>query len=103
MPRDQITDRILGLFMEHRIWGLRDLKSRINQPEAYVREVLSDIAFMWKNGDFNGKWELKPEYKERDAGFQNTTTVAPEVAESDGDTPGPQDYDDIESFDAKQE
>jgi hypothetical protein len=50
---------------------------------------------MWRNGDFNGKWELRNEYKERDVGFMNTTTVAPEAIESEAGTPSGMDDDDV--------
>jgi hypothetical protein len=38
---------------------------------------------MWKAGDFNGKWELKPEYKQNDALLLNPAgvEVAPKVEE----------------------
>ncbi len=98
VPHNVLNDALLQLFREHRIWGLRDLKKRVEQPEAYVRQVLEGIATMWKSGDFNGKWELKPEYKERDAGFMNTTTVAPEAGESDLDPSGMDDDDENEAF-----
>lgn len=51
---------------------------------------------MWKQGDFNGKWELRSEYK--DDSFTNTTTVAPEIGESDADPSGMDDEDDNEAF-----
>ena len=94
VPRNILVDRLLELFKEHRIWGLRDLKIKVEQPEAYVRDVLQEVAFMWRNGDWNGKWELKSEYKERDAGLMNTTTVAPETVESEAGTPSGMDDDD---------
>lgn len=94
VPRNVLIDKLLELFKEHRIWGLRDLKIKVEQPEAYVRDVLLEVAFMWKNGDWNGKWELKNAYKERDVGLMNTTTVAPEAVESEAGTPSGMDEDD---------
>ncbi|EXJ68222.1 uncharacterized protein A1O5_08837 [Cladophialophora psammophila CBS 110553] len=83
-----LIDKLLDLFRQHRIWGLRDLKAKVNQPEAYLREALTEIAFMWKSGDFNGKWELKQEFKQQDTLLQNPTgvEVAPKVEDSDMDT-----------------
>lgn len=98
VPRNVLIDKLLELFKEHRIWGLRDLKIKVEQPEAYVRDVLQEVAFMWRNGDWNGKWELKNEYKERDVGLMNTTTVAPEAVESEAGTPSGMDDDDNETF-----
>ncbi|OQU96695.1 hypothetical protein CLAIMM_02739 [Cladophialophora immunda] len=91
-----LIDKLLDLFRQHRIWGLRDLKVRVNQPEAYLRETLSEIAFMWKSGDFNGKWELKQEFKQQDTTLLNPTgvEVAPKVEDSDMDTKSGVDDDD---------
>ncbi|KIX93053.1 uncharacterized protein Z520_11326 [Fonsecaea multimorphosa CBS 102226] len=91
-----LIDKLLDLFRQHRIWGLRDLKAKVNQPEAYLRETLSEIAFMWKSGDFNGKWELKQEFKQQDTTLLNPTgvDVAPKVEDSDMDTKSGVDDDD---------
>jgi transcription initiation factor TFIIF subunit beta len=102
VPKSELLDRLLACFMRHRIWGLRDIKVEVNQPEAYVREGLQDVAFMWKSGDWNGKWELKPEFKARDAQLLNPTNsgVAPEAEESDFERSGKdEDDDDDEKMD----
>jgi len=65
------------------------LKAKVNQPEAYLRQTLDEIAFMWKHGDFNGKWELKDEYKQQDAQLMNPAgMVAPKAEESDMEKSG---------------
>lgn len=96
VSRSDLIDRLLLCFKKHRIWGLRDLKAEVNQPEAYLRDTLQEIAFMWKAGDFNGKWELKNEFKAQDAQLLNPTNseVAPEVEESEFDRSGKDDDDD---------
>lgn len=49
---------------------------------------------MWKAGDFNGKWELKDEYKSSDPRLQNPTgVVAPKAEDSDMDKSGLDDDD----------
>lgn len=77
---------------------MRDLKARVNQPESYLREVLDEIAFMWKQGDFNGKWELKNEYKQRDSAFLNPTggDMIAKTEDSDMDKSGMDDDEDEE-------
>jgi transcription initiation factor TFIIF subunit beta len=100
VSRSDLIDRLLLCFRKHRIWGLRDLKAEVNQPEAYLRDTLQEIAFMWKSGDFNGKWELKNEFKAQDAQLLNPTNseVAPEVEESELDRSGKEEDDDDEGF-----
>lgn len=77
MEEGDIVRAILQLFGQHRYWGLRDLKARLNQPEAWVKENLDKIAIMHRAGDFNGRWELKDEYKSNDA-LRNASGVAKE-------------------------
>jgi hypothetical protein len=48
---------------------------------------------MHKQGDFNGKWELQNAYKENDSQLMNSTTVAPEVGDSEVDPSGTDDMD----------
>ncbi|EHY55964.1 hypothetical protein HRR83_006654 [Exophiala dermatitidis] len=93
-----LIDKLMDLFRQHRIWGLRDLKARVNQPEAYLRETLSEIAFMWKAGDFNGKWELKDEFKSDAMLLNPPSAVAPKVEDSDMDKSGLDEEDEDEVF-----
>ncbi|EXJ58819.1 hypothetical protein A1O7_06249 [Cladophialophora yegresii CBS 114405] len=96
-----LIDKLMTLFRQHRIWGLRDLKAKVNQPEAYLRETLEEIAFMWKQGDFNGKWELKDEYKQGDQMLLNPTgaEIAPKAEDTDADIKSGMDLDDDDDDD----
>jgi transcription initiation factor TFIIF subunit beta len=42
---------------------MKGLREVTNQPEAYLKEVLEEIAIMNRSGPYNGKWSLKPEFK----------------------------------------
>lgn len=66
MDRSALMQGLFKLFEQYRFWGLREIKARINQPEAFLRETLDNIAVMHRQGDAVGKWELKDEYKSRD-------------------------------------
>ena len=101
VDKGQLIDKLLELFRQHRIWGLRDLKAKVNQPEAYLRETLSEIAFMWKQGDFNGKWELKEEFKIGDDALLNPAglEIAPKAEDTDADTKSGMDLDDDDDVD----
>ena len=85
LPKNELIDMLLDLFQYYKYWGLRELKKKTNQPDAYLREVLNDIATMWKSGDLSGKWELKPEFKERDAITNYAEGMAPEAVDSEAD------------------
>lgn len=56
-------DAIFRAFEEYTYWPLRVLKERLQQPEAYLREVLSKIAFQAKSGVHMMEWQLRPEYR----------------------------------------
>jgi transcription initiation factor TFIIF subunit beta len=85
LPKNELIDILLDLFQYYKYWGLRELKKKTNQPDAYLREVLTEIATMWKSGDLNGKWELKPELKEREDPASFAEGMAPEAADSEAD------------------
>jgi len=39
------------------------LREKTQQPEVYLKEVLSEIASLHRSGEFNGTWELMPSFK----------------------------------------
>ena len=63
IPRDQLLDQLFRAFQERERWSIRNLRERTQQPEAYLKEVLSEIAFLHRSGEFNGTWELLANFK----------------------------------------
>ena len=59
MPRNELLDMLFNLFKEQPYWGLKPLRERTQQPEAYLKEVLNDVATLHRSGEHNGSWELK--------------------------------------------
>lgn len=84
MPQNELIDGLLGLFGEYRFWGLRELKARIPQPEAWLRETLQQIAKMHKSGDFTGKWELLDNFKSSGAAGDHVKNEAAPKTEGEG-------------------
>lgn len=64
IPRNQLLDQLFTYFRNTPHWGLRPLREKTQQPEAYLKEVLSEIAFLHRSGEYNGMWELKENYKD---------------------------------------
>ena len=64
MPRNQLLDQLFALFRETPRWSIRPLREKTQQPEAYLKEVLAEIAFLHKSGEHNGLWELKEVFKD---------------------------------------
>src|SRR5436190_24181551 len=66
MPRNELLDALFECFKSYEFWTLKGLREHLNQPEAYLKETLENIAVLLKAGPFALKWTLKPEYKSRD-------------------------------------
>ena len=44
MPRNQLLDSLFALFREREQWPIKLLREKTQQPEVYLKEVLSEIA-----------------------------------------------------------
>ena len=64
MPRNQLLDLLFRLFGERETWPIKLLREKTQQPELFLKETLSDIAFLHRSGEHNGTWELKENFKE---------------------------------------
>lgn len=64
MPRNQLLDLLFSLFRDTPRWGIKLLRERTQQPEAYLKEVLGEIAALHRSGEHNGLWELRSDFKE---------------------------------------
>ncbi|KAF6758599.1 transcription initiation factor IIF, beta subunit [Ephemerocybe angulata] len=64
MPRNQLLDELFAAFRDQERWTIKVLREKTQQPEAYLKEVMSEIAFLHRSGEFNGLWELKANYKD---------------------------------------
>jgi len=57
MPQNELLDILFKLFENQPRWTFKDLRNRSQQPDVYLRDVLSFIAR--RSGD---QWELMPEF-----------------------------------------
>jgi len=64
MPKNQLLDLLFRLFGEKETWSIKLLRDKTQQPEAFLKETLSEIAFLHRSGEHNGTWELKENFKE---------------------------------------
>ncbi|KAK5080520.1 hypothetical protein LTR70_008829 [Exophiala xenobiotica] len=95
--KQAVLNDIFQAFTLHRFWGLRDLRIRLNQPEQWVKENLEEVATMHRHGDFNGKWELREQYKDLDQKYMAAEGEAPKEEDSDIDmkSEGDDDFEDV--------
>ncbi|RPD59703.1 transcription initiation factor IIF, beta subunit [Lentinus tigrinus ALCF2SS1-6] len=76
MPRNQLLDELFRLFHDERErWSIKGLRERTQQPEAYLKEVLNDVAFLHRSGEFNGQWELMANFKEKGVKAEDVVPV----------------------------
>lgn len=54
---------LFGLFREKEHWSIKPMREKTQQPEAYLKEVLQEIAFLHRSGEHNGTWELLANFK----------------------------------------
>ncbi|EIW66123.1 hypothetical protein TREMEDRAFT_45844 [Tremella mesenterica DSM 1558] len=59
-----LTNRLFALFKDRPYWGIRALRVTLEQPDAFIREVLEEIAEVVKDGQYAGLYTLKDVWKE---------------------------------------
>ncbi|KAI0187310.1 putative transcription initiation factor IIF subunit beta [Xylaria flabelliformis] len=99
LPQSELRDRIFQLYDKYAYWSLKAFKQALNQPEAWLRENLEELAVLHKSGRFANYWELKPEYKRLNVQSVEGAPPSPEPNDSDFDG----DDDNIEMEDVKPE
>ncbi|KAG6896628.1 hypothetical protein C0992_007034 [Termitomyces sp. T32_za158] len=98
MPRNQLLDQIFTLFRDPTHWGIKPLREKTQQPEVYLKEVLSEVAFLHRSGEYNGLWELKDNFKDPGIKAENvpqSTDVKMEVDEEEEDEDEDEDMEEI--------
>jgi transcription initiation factor TFIIF subunit beta len=50
MPQNQLLDALFGLFREKAFWSVKELRLKTEQPEAYLKETLGQIATLHRSG-----------------------------------------------------
>jgi len=59
MPKNELLDMLFELFEEFPYWAIKGLRAKVQQPEAYLREVLMEIADYHRVGPYASLWSLK--------------------------------------------
>ncbi|GAW10981.1 hypothetical protein ANO14919_003190 [Xylariales sp. No.14919] len=85
LPQSELRDRIFQCYDQYAYWSLKAFKQTLNQPEAWLRENLEELAVLHKSGRFANYWELKPEYKRLNVQSVEGAPPSPEPNDSDFD------------------
>lgn len=96
IPRNELIDMLHAAFDEWKYWPLKTLKARVQQPEAYLKEVLSDMAVLIKSGPRAGTWMRKSSFEDvgRDLSGQ-IEDAAPPAPDEDGDDDVEEEMEDV--------
>ncbi|ORY51801.1 hypothetical protein BCR33DRAFT_711999 [Rhizoclosmatium globosum] len=62
MEKADLINALIVLFHQNQYYKFAELVEKTQQPHAWLKEVLSDVAVLVKKGLYNGMYELKPEY-----------------------------------------
>jgi len=97
MPRNQLLDILFSLFREKEHWSIKPLREKTQQPEVYLKEVLTEIAFLHRSGEHNGTWELMANFK--GDGIKGENVPITDLTPSQGDIKMEEDYDEDDDDD----
>lgn len=94
IPKNELMDLLFKCFREYKFWSMKALRAKLKQPEAYLRDILDEIADMPKSGRFAMKWTLKQHYQNINTSAEENE--APDAGEEvDTDMADDDDDDDI--------
>ena len=62
MDREELKKEIFSLFSEKEYWANKELVAKLDQPENYLKEVLSEMCNYIRSGPKKGCYELKAQY-----------------------------------------
>lgn len=85
MSEGDLQSRLFTCFQEHEYWTMKAFRAKLVQPEAFLKQILEEIAVMNKTGPFSGKWSLKPEYKSSLGAMAGGSSEAPVNIDDDED------------------
>ncbi|CAK3960144.1 Transcription initiation factor IIF subunit beta [Lecanosticta acicola] len=103
ISKEELLDNLQQCFQQYQYWPLKALRERLQQPEAWIKEVLDEIAYAVRSGDYVGTYKLN-ESSARLLQIQDgdlKAEAAPIKNESDqgtGDELGEADDDDVDEF-----
>ncbi|KAJ9109880.1 hypothetical protein QFC19_001859 [Naganishia cerealis] len=62
MGKQTLIDTLFEEFSRFKYWSMRALKDRLRQPEAWLKECLSEVAQQEQEGPYKSLWTLKPQF-----------------------------------------
>ena len=72
LPHNELLDLLISQFSQAPYWSLKSLNEHVKQPQSYLKQTLSEIANLVRNGPYSGMWALKQEFKQGGTGGGNS-------------------------------
>jgi len=85
IPKDQLLDLIFDCFRQYQYWPMKALRQRTQQPDAYLRQVLEEVAVLNKSGRFANNYSLSDAYKDKSSEAKEAAAEADEDDDDDDD------------------
>jgi len=79
----KVNNKKSNSFEEFPYWAIKGLRAKVQQPEAYLREVLMEIADYHRVGPYASLWSLKATYTAMRKREEQETKGGPSGATSD--------------------
>lgn len=64
LEQTELTDRLFDCFNSKPYWSFVVLSKTLEQPDQWLREVLTEVAEQVPSGPYAGLWALKPEWSD---------------------------------------
>ena len=65
LPQSAVLDILFAEFEKYPYWTFKGLAERTNQPHAWLKECLAEVAMINKRGPYVGMYQLLPEYRQK--------------------------------------
>lgn len=85
IPRNELIDMLHTCFDQYTYWPMKALKKTTKQPEAYLKEVLADMAVLIKGGSFAGNWKRSANFEAMGRDLSGRIEDAAPPGDDDGD------------------
>lgn len=95
IPRNELIDMLHECFDQYAYWPMKALKRHTKQPEAYLKEVLQDMAVLIKGGSFAGNWKRNSNFDTVGRDLSGQIDDAAPPGDDDGDDDGDEDMEDV--------
>ncbi|KAJ3164539.1 hypothetical protein HDU88_005185 [Geranomyces variabilis] len=86
LDKQDLINLIFTAFEKYAHWNFKGLADRTQQPLAWLKEVLNEVAVLNRRGPYVGLYELKPEFK-GSTGGGSASAPDPQEGSSSGNAP----------------